>query len=186
MLCVVVCVSVCVCVCVCVCVVCERMCVCVCICAYHIYNIYGMHQKECFAALFDKKSCHTFMKIMPHFYGLCGNRRNTELRSFLPNTPQFGERIAFSWQKALQSKMVHCGAAIKVWRFCHQSAVLLVGEKWHECRHVFKCCCSAFVAFFLTRTVRTYLYPIQHIVAFDSAKRRKNSVKTQFFVCKNN
>ena len=34
------------------------------------------------APLFDKKSCHTFMKIAPHFYGLCGKRRDTELRHF--------------------------------------------------------------------------------------------------------
>ena len=43
---------------------------------------------------------------------------------------------------------------IKVRRFCHQSVALLVGEKWSECRHVFKCRCDVFVAFFLTRTVR--------------------------------
>ena len=68
------------------------------------------------------------------------------LRRFLPNVPQFGEHAAFSRQKAPQS--LDCGAAI-------QSASLLVGEKRRTCRHVFKCRCSAFVAFFLTRTVCT-------------------------------
>ena len=59
------------------------------------------------ALLFDKKSCRTFMKIAPHFYGLCGKHRDTELRhflpnvqQFLPNVPQFGKRATFSGQKA--------------------------------------------------------------------------------------
>ena len=35
-------------------------------------------------------------------------------------------------------------------RHGHQSAALLVGEKWRTCRHVFKCRCGVFVAIFLT------------------------------------
>ena len=35
----------------------------------------------------------------------------------------------------------------------HQSAALLVGEKWHECRHVFKCHCGALLHSFWRCTV---------------------------------
>ena len=37
----------------------------------------------------------------------------------------------------------------------HQSAALLVEEKRRTCRHVFKCRCVTFVAFFLMYTVHT-------------------------------
>ena len=88
------------------------------------------------------------MKIASHFYDLCGNRRDTELRHFfLPNTPQFGKRTTFSWQKVVHG---------------HQSAVPLPskcgafdGRKQHDLRHFFKCCHAAFVVFILTRTVHT-------------------------------
>ena len=76
------------------------------------------------------------MKIVLYFYGLCGKRRDTELRHFLPNAPQFGDHATFSRQKVKVSqsgkrhcnpriaalyKTAHCGVAIKV-------PALLAGE----------------------------------------------------------
>ena len=62
------------------------------------------------------------------------------------NTPQFGEHAALSRQKAKD-----CGAL----QHGHQSGALLVGEKQHTHRHVFKCRRGTFVVFFL-------LYHIYH------------------------
>ena len=91
---------------------------------------------------------------MPHLYGLCGKHRDTELQGVLENVPQSSKRAAFSRQKEAQSldcSTLQDGAL----RYSgHQSAALLAGEKRCTCRHVFKCHCGAFVAFFLTRTVR--------------------------------
>ena len=59
----------------------------------------------------------------------CGTVCQTRYNS--PNALQFAKRDAFSWQKAPQSldcDALQDGAAIKVRRFCHQSAALLVGE----------------------------------------------------------
>ena len=78
------------------------------------------------------------MKIAPHSYGLCGKRRDTELRCFLPNAPQFGKRDAFSLQKTPQGlrQTMHCGAAIKVRSF------------WWEKSDVSAAMFSSAVAFF--------------------------------------
>ena len=78
------------------------------------------------------------MKITPHFYDLCGKRRDMELRRFLPkaqrflaNVPQFGEHTTFSRQKVPQSGKrrrrrgtLQDGAL----QYGHQSVALLAGE----------------------------------------------------------
>ena len=64
------------------------------------------------------------------------------------NTPHFhGERHRNPAKGALQD------GALRSDHQSMQSAALLVGEKWRECRHVLKCRCGTFGAFFLMRTV---------------------------------
>ena len=102
------------------------------------------------AALFDNK-----------LRRLCANHWDTELRRFCRTRCDFCQthRIftakgAAVRQKAPQS--LYCGALQDgALRHGHQSAALLVGEKRRTCRHVFKCRCDTFVAFFLTYTICT-------------------------------
>ena len=98
---------------------------------------------------FNKKSRHTFMTITSHFYGLCGSAGMWNCSAFC-QTHRNSAHLPHFHDKRCRNPSFTRRCAL---RHGHQSAAPLVGEKWHECRHVFKCHCGAFVAFFLMRTV---------------------------------
>ena len=111
---------------------------------------------------YASKRMQQFLKFVQHF--LIRNRDtllwfvweapDTELRCFLPNMPRFlPKRHNLVNVPYFHSKRCRNSEKGGIRRHGHQSAALLVGEKRCIYRHVFKCNCSALVAFFLTRTV---------------------------------
>ena len=102
--------------------------------------------------------------LAPHFY-----ENHAALLWFVREAQGYGIAALFAKRATIrQTRRVFMakGAAIlglrcSTRRCSHQSAALLPskcgafgGRKRHECRHVFRCRCGTFVAFFLTLTVR--------------------------------
>ena len=139
---------------------------------------------------------------------MCGKRWDMELRHFLPNTPHF--RLFLHLRPNYihsASNDIHTDSYMKEQPHFHgkrhrnmakvtrlrrgrQSVALLVGEKRCECRHVFKCRCGMFVAFFLTRTVQygngnflwLLLYMFKKLASLLSEKRKVSYSKTMGWI----
>ena len=100
-----------------------------------------------------------FVKFVHHFF----TRNRATLLWLVQETSGYGIAAVFAKHAAIFAK---CTAMRRTHRIFtakggalqhgHQSAALLVGEKWRTCCHVFKCRCGTFVSFFLTYSVRIY------------------------------
>ena len=104
---------------------------------------------EIFALLFDKIRIALlwFVWEAPG-YGIAAFFFAKRAANFAKRTVIFAKRAAI---RRLRSIFTIKGPIIQgLWRFTRRCTVaLLVGEKRSECRLVFKCRCSVFVAFFL-------------------------------------